>query len=167
MTKRTDSELWAALDEATLDAELEAASELTPDEVEQDLIEAGYNIDELHAQADAFFASLPARIAVSASTPRRRRSYAIPVGLALAASVALTIRFATPPPPVGSPPRDAPAAERAAAFRHDARDACNAHRWATCLDKLNDARTLDPAGDEAPDIEALRKTASAPPPANP
>jgi len=185
MTKLTDAELWAALDEATLDAELDAESELTPEEREQALIKAGYDIDELHAEADAFFASLPAPASAPAPAsvpapaptpapapapvplpaPKRTRSVVLPLGLALAAGVALTLYFASLPAPVGSAPPDAPAAERAAAFRREAREACDAHRWAACLDKLDDARSLDPAGDKAPDIQALRRTASEPPPA--
>jgi hypothetical protein len=78
MTKRTDAELWAALDEATLDAELDDESELTPEEREQALTKkGGYDIDELNAEADAFFASLPAPASAPASvplpTPKRTR----------------------------------------------------------------------------------------------
>jgi hypothetical protein len=82
------------------------------------------------------------------------------LGLALAAGVALTLYFASPPELVGSAPPEVPAAERAAAIRREARSACDAHRWAACLEQLDDARTLDPAGDEAADIQALRLTAS-------
>ena len=63
MTKRTAKELWDALDEATLAAALESELALTPEERRQELIKEGYDIDKVHAQADAFFASLPAKAA--------------------------------------------------------------------------------------------------------
>jgi hypothetical protein len=56
MTKRTAKELWDALDEATLDAEIESELAMTPEERRRALVKAGYDLDEVHAQADAFFA---------------------------------------------------------------------------------------------------------------
>ncbi len=212
MTKRTASELWDALDEATVDAEIEAALEKTPEENRRELIEAGFDLDKVHAQADAFFTSLPAQApsapasppaeappAPTASAPsaaakppatspttatpsatapppatatppattapattaprvwRMRVAIAVPTALALAAGVALAIQ-ASSPPVVGTPPsRDTQHAE---ALRREARDACESRSWKTCLDKLDEARALDPSGDETPGVQSLRHEAT-------
>ena len=56
---------------------------------------------------------------------------------------------------VGSPrpQKDAPA------LRHDALAACDAGEWRECLDDLDEARDLDPDGDEAPAIREARERA--------
>ncbi len=48
-------------------------------------------------------------------------------------------------------------AERAATLRKDAKAACDQSKWRTCLDRLNDADRLDPAG--ASETQTLRKRA--------
>jgi hypothetical protein len=168
MTKRTAKELWDALDEATLAAELESELALTPEERRQELIKEGYDIDKVHAQADAFFASLPAKAAagpqaeaVPAPRPKRMRAAVIvSASLALAAGAALVIKAAQPPPPVGARPPLDPQVVRAEALRREARDACDAHVWKTCVDKLDEARALDPEGDGDPEVQALRRGAA-------
>jgi len=190
MARRTAKELWDALDKATLDAELESELAMTPEERRQDLVKAGVDVDALDAEADAFFASLPAKAvataapaasptaapdapsapvvaAPSASAPvtvlrpkRRRLAVVLPVGLALAAAVALAIKVSLPEPvPIAIPPDDTPAG-RAAALRADARKSCNAHRWPRCVDELDDAKELDPAGDDTPEIREMRRAAA-------
>jgi hypothetical protein len=52
-------------------------------------------------------------------------------------------------------PRD-PRQQRAAALRQEAAQAYEAHDWSTCLDKLDEATQVDPAGDEPQDAQALR-----------
>jgi hypothetical protein len=52
---------------------------------------------------------------------------------------------------------------RAAALRQEAREACQERTWSTCLDKLNEARALDPSGDQPPDVQSLRRSAGDPP----
>ena len=173
MTKRTNAELWNALDEATLDAELEAVLAMTPEERREELVKAGYDLDKVHADADAFFASLPpatgpapvaTAVAVAAPVPtaapaqrpkRTRMVVTVFGALALAAVLALVIKAAQPPPPVGASP-----GAHAAALRREARAACEAHVWKTCLDKLDEARGLDPDGDQDPDVQRLRQSAA-------
>ncbi len=217
MTKRTASELWDALDEATIDAELESALEKTPEENRRELVEAGFDLDTVHAEADAFFASLPAEARpapaassteaptapttvakppaeaptapttvakppaeaptspttaakpaaapATASPPaktaprvwRMRIAIAVPTALALAAGVAVAIQSSSPSVVGTPPPRDT---LHAMALRREARDACEAHSWKTCLDKLDEARALDPSGDETPDVQTLRHEAT-------
>jgi ATP-dependent RNA circularization protein (DNA/RNA ligase family) len=75
MTRRTAKELWDALGEATLDAAMESVIAMTPDEREAEQVKAGVDLDEVHAEADAFFEKLPAAQAASSSQeldPRRR-----------------------------------------------------------------------------------------------
>jgi hypothetical protein len=194
MTKRTASELWDALDEATADSELESMATRTPEEHRRELAGAGYDLDKVHADADAFFASMPAAAAatpapeaasspaaskapaasaapapavsappappaVSPLRPRRMRpAVVVPIALALAAAVALVIRAASPPPPVahGRPDDMADAAD----LRREAQEACRARSWKTCLDRLDEARALDPSGDTNPEVQSLRHTAA-------
>ena len=47
--------------------------------------------------------------------------------------------------------------ERAAALRAAASGSCAASQWKVCLDRLDDARDLDPAGDSDPAVQALRE----------
>jgi hypothetical protein len=185
MTKRTAGELWDALDEAAVDSELESMAAKTPEEHRRELVDAGHDLDKVHAEADAFFASMPSAAsaaptpdaapaatapaasaaptppAVSELRPRRMRpAVVVPIALAIAAAIALVIRAASPPPPVAHlRPDDTPAAH-AAALRRDAVEACEARSWKTCLDRLDEARALDPSGDENPEVQALRHAAA-------
>jgi hypothetical protein len=58
-------------------------------------------------------------------------------------------------PDAPAPPDDVAAAE----WRKKALAACAAKKWSECLDDLDRARALDPAGDDAPAIKAARKKA--------
>ncbi|MBW2528240.1 MAG: sigma-70 family RNA polymerase sigma factor [Deltaproteobacteria bacterium] len=60
----------------------------------------------------------------------------------------------------GWPPSRSPAAERAVELRREALEACDAERWSACLDRLDRARRLDPAGADDPAIRAARRRAS-------
>jgi hypothetical protein len=173
MTKRTAKELWDALDEATLDAEMEDAL-ASPEDPREALAKAGYDLAQVDAEADAFFAALrptpatapatapapaPAPTGKPALAPRRLvRAVFTSVSLALAAGVGLVV-WQGRPEIVGSPPPQTPQ-ERANTLRVFAQDACEAHRWKPCLDYLDKARALDPAGDEAPAVQELRRTAT-------
>ena len=192
MTKRTASELWDALDEATVDAELESALEKTPEEARRELVDAGYELDKVHAEADAFFASLPAEARPAPASPpeaptapsaadkppapapatatppaptaprvwRMRVAIAVPTALALAAGVAVAVQLTSPPPIVRTPRPETPE-EHAATLRQEAREACESRSWKTCLDKLDEARALEPGGNETPEVQSLRHTAEA------
>ncbi len=49
--------------------------------------------------------------------------------------------------------------ERAARLRALASEACDHARWQDCLDRLDEAQPLDPAGDGDPQIQDLRRVA--------
>lgn len=64
----------------------------------------------------------------------------------------------TDPPPV-PPPMVATTVtplERATALRSEALQACAANRWDLCVNRLDEARKLDPSSDEAPGIRDAR-----------
>lgn len=186
MTKRTAQELWDALDEAALDAEIESALAMTPEERRQALIEDGYDIDALHAKADAFFASLPEKVAAAASpaasstaapkepsasepvrplapvVPMRARKAWIP-WLAAAAAIAVVgggigINAALTPPVVGSPP---PFKADAASLRDAAQVDCDAKRWEMCRDRLDEAARADHAGEAEARVVKMREAIEA------
>jgi hypothetical protein len=161
MTKLTATELWDALDDATIDAEIESALAKTPEEHRRDLVAAGFNLDEVNAKADALFASLQPPAPVSAARPwRRRPAVVVPIALALAAAVALVVEAERPPPPVAHAPPPETSAERAVSLRREAGEACGQQKWQACLEDLDEARALDVAGDQAPEIQALRRAAA-------
>ena len=49
--------------------------------------------------------------------------------------------------------------ERATALRAEALRACSAEKWDLCVGRLDEAATLDPAGDQAADVNAARARA--------
>jgi hypothetical protein len=164
MTKLTDSELWDALEEEAVDDEMEAVLAKTPEERRRDLREAAFDLEKVHAQADALVAEPTRPAKVVALRPwRKRLAIALPTAAALAAGIALVMNLSGPEV-VGHGRPDDPPAVHAEALRREARDACGARSWPVCLDRLNQARALDPSGDEAPDIQALRRSAGDPAP---
>jgi hypothetical protein len=104
---------------------------------------------------------------------------AMGVVVAVAAMVILWIRTqppedheleTSPPPPLEEPvaptPSAAPAPEpvpplvRAAALREAAHTDCGAARWRLCLDELDQAKALDPQGDDVAAVQTLRRRAT-------
>src|SRR5690606_24791075 len=72
------------------------------------------------------------------------------------------------PPPTTAPPRDPSPLERAHELRRAAFAACDDGRWQACLDGLEEARQLDPAGDRDDAVQDARRLVErrlAPPPA--
>jgi hypothetical protein len=166
--KRSASELWAALEDEAMDDEMEAVLAMTPEERRRELREAGIDLERVHAQADALGAApappAPAPLApVTVLRPKRLRvAVVVPAAVALAAGLAVVVNLATSPAPVAAHRPPEPPAVRAEALRQAARDACQAQTWQTCLDKLNEAKALDPGGDESPEVQALRRSAGEP-----
>jgi DNA-directed RNA polymerase specialized sigma24 family protein len=62
-------------------------------------------------------------------------------------------------PHLSPSPETLDAMQRAARIRRDALTACSESRWAACVEQLDAARALDPAGDDAPAIRAAREHA--------
>jgi hypothetical protein len=160
MTKRAPTEVWKALagedgeGEADADADIEAVLAMTPEERRRELEKAGVDLERFHAEADARAIS-PAK--PTPLGPRRARPavFAVVAALAIAAGAAVIVHVRSQGDVVGSPPGD-PRAEK---LRGQASDACDAREWKTCLAKLDEAKAIDPAGDGAREVEALRKSA--------
>jgi hypothetical protein len=182
MTKRSATDLWDALDDATVDAELERVLAMTPEERRRELVATGVDLDQVRARTDAIVASIPgvpadaSSPAVAHPPPRHARTPSsvqsdsgameafAPDHCRLpeagrSAGLALVIATASVPAPGGPQPPTHTPASRAESLRRDAREACAKRSWQTCLDKLDEARTIDPAGDEAPAVQALRRSA--------
>lgn len=162
MTKLTDAELWDALEEDAIDDAMEAVLAKTPEERRRDLREAGFDLEKVHAQADALVAepTRPAKV-VPLHPWRKRLAIALSTAAALAAAIGVIVQMSTPDLVSHGRPDDPPAV-RAAQLRQDARASCEARVWKICLDRLNEARDLDPGGDQAPEIQALRRSAGDP-----
>jgi hypothetical protein len=107
--------------------------------------------------------------------PRRRKRQNV-LWLAVAAVAAAYLLFlvvphlspATPvpsprPPALSESDRPPPSSsdlERAAALRRVALDACALQRWKACLEGLDDARRIDPAGESDPTVRTARESAT-------
>jgi len=50
-------------------------------------------------------------------------------------------------------------AERASELRKQAFEACGRGHWNECLARLDEAKTLDPAGESDPEVQAARRRA--------
>jgi hypothetical protein len=91
--------------------------------------------------------------AVLAMTPEERRRELFAAGFDLA-----DVRARADALGAAHPPSETPAVH-AATLRREARDACDTQAWGACLEKLNEAQALDPEGDTAPDVQAMRRSA--------
>ena len=169
-----------SIEEPTLDEEIEGVLAMTPEQRRAELEAAGFDMKELHAKADAWAEkkepSRSQRPQVRSRPPMPERQRRPPVFWFAAATVAaaaaggLVYALTHPgaPPQVPSPPApsSAPAPElqsekliAASDLRRRALAACEASRWDACLSQIEEARMLDPAGDEAPEVKAARKKA--------
>jgi beta-lactam-binding protein with PASTA domain len=174
-TKKSAQEVWRqAVEEA--DHEVGPAADVSVAQAEKELAEAGFDVAAERAKGEAFLAALEsgqgavtserpaqgARVpggAAPAATKRhpsaRTRWVAV---LAAAAVVAVVIAIAVPKPDVVAHGR--PSAEelaRAADLRRKAFEACDARRYKECREGLDQARTLDPDGEQAPEVKARRR----------
>jgi DNA-directed RNA polymerase specialized sigma24 family protein len=61
--------------------------------------------------------------------------------------------------PLPPPLQEATPEERAAELRRNALEKCDAGRWRECIDGLDDAWRIDPAGDSSPVVQARRRAA--------
>jgi len=64
-----------------------------------------------------------------------------------------------PVPVAVEPPRAPTPEEKAQGLREEAREACGAGQWDRCEDRLDEAKQLDPAGEDNPLIQSLRRKA--------
>jgi hypothetical protein len=180
-TKRSAKDVLDDIEHSEMDDEIDRVLALTEDELHRELTGAGFDVDELHAKADALYEKLqqgappgeapptqtapaaPASPAPAPSAPaparldeaRARRARLI-AGLALAASVVgvYTFLHSRDDDVTMSPKVYAEEQRRAAA------DACDHARWRECLKELDQADAVDPAGAGAARTKELRDRAT-------
>jgi hypothetical protein len=180
---RDPEDLWNSLVDEAADAEIDAAASVSVEQAERELAAAGFDVKAERAHAEAFLDELegkPAQKPAPAAPvrPARRRR---PSVLFLAAAATVTIGggailyaelhtpepaphpLPVPPSPLPIPPvPSAPPVESnaplysASELRDRARSAMDQHQPLDCLRLLDQARVQDPAGDTAPEVQALR-----------
>jgi hypothetical protein len=180
MSERKHADLWREL----VDDAIDRAATVSVAQAEAELKAAGFDVAAERAKASAFLDALGSEASSPAAKEtalrptegtRRKGPRARVVWLAAAASLAAiggTLYARLQPELVGSAPpptssRPAPivpsATDLAAAanLRRTAADACDAKQWSVCLAKLDDARAVDPGGDDALAVKTLREKAIA------
>jgi hypothetical protein len=176
MSERKHADLWRELvDEAGEDA-IDRAATVSVAEAEAELAAAGFDVAAERAKAGAFVDALGSEVSSSNSKEtaprgpeptRRKGPRPAVVWLAAAATFAVAggVLYALFPPPdlVGSAPPPASSHDRAVAadMRRKAAAACDAKQWSVCLAELDDARAVDPEGDDVPAVTSLRDEAIA------
>jgi hypothetical protein len=187
-SQRTPEEILAALDDEAEDVEMDRVLAMSASERRREIEAAGAGVDKLHERADAVHEEIRRTVLADAlkermaeardralrPPPSRLRFAALLAAAALAiAPVAfLVARYFGPsapapyasdhpgplPAPAPSPsapePGPTPSELRAAAL-----DDCANYLWRACLDKLDTARALDPAGDTTPEVKEARRQA--------
>jgi hypothetical protein len=152
-SKRTPEDILSSIEDPPIDEEIERVLAMTPEERRAELAAAGIDIKELHAQADALRAK-PLR----PRAPRWRTAALLAAAAVAVAGIGGAIHAL-----VGGTIRQPPAAgfhdAAAATVREQGLAACGDHRWQECLDDLDRARDLDPAGDAAPQVQQARALA--------
>ena len=63
------------------------------------------------------------------------------------------------PQPIANDPKAIPFDPRAEELRKDGLDLCGKAQWKECIEKLDDAKRLDPAGDTRPEVKRARDDA--------
>lgn len=166
--------------------EMQRLGEMTDEELDAELGEAGFApdaaarlVEAALAKADAPAKPPPQVVSLAAEREKRRR----PVGLLLlVAAVAVAVvgggatlvALNTPEPPPTTPVPTVPTAppgpppallarqqrEKAEGLRKEARARCDEGAWGECQRSLATAASLDPAGDETRAVQRLRTKAT-------
>jgi hypothetical protein len=185
--KRTPEDRWRTLNEAALGPDARELEERSDEEVARNLRAKGADPERIAREGAALALRLMGEEgflggdAVAEGEherdPDRDRAPAAPIlagPIVLAATVgaiaiptAVTIAYRHDPvvPDHGPSPIEVAAQLRIAA-EHD----CDHLLWQACLDKLDEARTLDHSGDDTRDVQRMRSaatTALRPPPPEP
>jgi hypothetical protein len=175
--KPTATETMRAIESMPEDDEAEREMErvlaLPPEQLDRELAEAGIDPAQSRARGEAI-AREAARQAAEGRRQPPRRLFSRTTSLLLAAALAALFTWTAAPmiarwvhPHEIGPDNPSPewltqerARVQAKSLRAAARGDCAALRWTSCLKNLDDARTLDPAGDADPVVQADRRTAA-------
>ena len=170
-------------DDAGGDAEVDALAAASDADIDARLAAAGLSPDDAARLVDAALATPgkpagPVTVPGRVDRPRRPLRPALWPAFALAVAAVVLgllfwkrtgiVAFFSPrPEPIG-PDREGPARgptpgqlEQARFLRGQAAGDCADQFWPDCQEKLDRAARLDPAGDTAPDVAALRKQLAA------
>ncbi len=174
-TKKSAQEVWRKVVEEA-GHEVGPAADVSVAQAEKELAEAGFDVAAERAKGEAVLAALesgqevgaserpvPRGLALGAPAPAATKTHLSArtrwVGALAAAAVAIVVvAIAIPKPDVVTHGR--PSAEelaRAADLRRKAFEACDARRHKECREGLDQARTLDPEGEQAPEVKARRR----------
>jgi hypothetical protein len=166
--KRTPEEVLEAIEEADAADEAERILALSDEEIDRELVEAGFDPEELRAQGRELGEKLErqmdarkaegakagamvdgahgAQVVELSEAPPRRAKRARWVVLLAAALAAIAVGLV---PAVSMVGQGRPSsAERAAALRQRATRECAEKKWQECLGDLDAAKRLDPAGED-------------------
>jgi hypothetical protein len=150
--KPTSVEVWKAIDDAALKDEVDRVAAMSDQELEAELLKDGFDPKDLESPKIETPESKSKPAPVRRLPVRRAAPWLIAATLTFTLIGLATMNVVTV---VGQGAPDP--AERAGTLRKDAKAACDQSKWRTCLDRLNDADQLDPAG--ASGTQALRKKA--------
>ena len=182
---RRNADIWKQLVDEAGEDEIERAASVSVAQAGKELAAAGFDVRAERAKANAFLDDLeqPTRVSPSrsvhstpSSSSQARRGtgggvYSRPVAawVAVATGTGVVLYAAmgpipgpiAPAPPGSSQSNEAatPDPRSAADLRRQAAAECDARKWGPCLADLDQARALDPAGDDAPEIKRLRARA--------
>jgi hypothetical protein len=159
MSERNPEEILKVLEEQALEDEMREVAKTSDADLDDELRKAGID---------------PGRAVKHAAPPQRApRVPATWVALVAAVSAAaallawegpeLVARWTHPPAPTPVPHEERPPeptlAERVSTLRDEAGAACSRDQWSLCLEKLDEAASLDPQGDRAPNVRRWRQEA--------
>lgn len=88
-----------------------------------------------------------------------QREVALLAAVGVVITLAILVLRKPEPEPIAHDPKALPAEPEAARLRKEAFAACDAKAWFSCLEGLDAAKRLDPAGDQAPAVAAARRAA--------
>ena len=161
MPARRAEDLWQQLVGEAGEGEIERAAGVSVAQAEKELAEAGFDVAAERAKATALAAEMGAGSTASAKgASRATRRRVVAVGAALLVAVAIAVIAAVIAIPRGDVASPVPVGElkkRAAEIRRDAFAACDAQRYRDCETRLDEARALDPEGEQATEVQARRR----------
>ena len=191
MSERKHADLWRELVDEAGEDEIDRAANVSVAEAEDELRAAGFDVAAERAKAGAFLDGLGTAGSTSTSEQARpaeapprlaeatRRKRPRPATLWLAAAATFAVAggavYATlhpshevvskgHPPAPSTPAPVVPSVDDlvvAADLRGKAAAACDAKQWSVCLAELDEARAVDPGGDDASSVKSLRDQAIA------
>lgn len=171
-------EAWDAVEKTALSEEARRVAKLSDAGLDRELEKKNVDAKALRERGAALAAKLmaqqatkapaPAVAAVPSPAPRAKGWTVWLVAAAVGAlgATLLAMNFATVvawfgPEPIGPDTADSALAggprERASKLRDAAVAACRASEWTTCSLKLDEARSLDPAGESEPRVVQARR----------